>query len=429
MKRLRAQPLAVIVLCLLGGLATPFLVVGLVSAPAIADDPAPTASSSTGSSLTDTTSNGETASTTTATTTRAVPPAPKRRPKPPAVFTFAGGGDVSLAGNPDPSALAAIRPYLRRSDLAVANLEGTLGTSGSPRCLVSSSATNACFTFRASTGWAATLKRAGFTDLNVANNHALDFGPDGQRTTLAALRDAGLSYDGLPGQITYLRAKGISVAVIGCAPYNWAQSLLDVRGTQTLVRKASRRAQVVIVYMHAGAEGADADQVADREESYLGEDRGNPVAFAHAMVNAGADLVFASGPHVLRGMEWYRGRLIAYSLGNLASTHTLSTSGTLAESALLRVTLDTRGRFVRGSIVSFRLDAWGTPSVDPTRASLRLVRSLSREDFPRSFVSTSSKGTIVRRANRRVFSSGRGALSRVQTKGARRSVPRAARRS
>ena len=401
MRKLPTRPLVVIVLCLLGGLATPFLVVRLVPASAGADNPSPTASSSTGSSSTGTTSTGETASTGTTTTapTQAAPPAPKRRPKPAAVFTFAGGGDVSLAGNPDASALAAIRPYLRRSDLAVANLEGTLGASGSPRCVASPSETNACFTFRASTGWAATLKRAGFTDLNVANNHALDFGPDGQRTTLAALRAAGLRYDGLPGQITYVRANGIRVAVIGCAPYNWAQSLLDIKGTQTLVRTAARRAQVVIVYMHAGAEGADADHIADRDESYLGENRGNPVAFAHAMVGAGADLVFASGPHVLRGMEWYRGRLIAYSLGNLASAHTLSTSGILAESALLRVSLDARGRFVRGSIVALRLDGWGTPSVDPTRASLRLVRALSREDFPHSFVSISSKGTIVRRAN------------------------------
>ena len=113
---------------------------------------------------------------------------------------------------------------------------------------------------------------------------------------------------------------GVGVALVGCAPYRWAQSLLDVRGTARLVRSAAKRADVVVVYMHAGAEGAAADHVSGGSETYLGEPRGNPAAFAHAMIDAGADLGLASGPHVLRGMEWYRGRLVAYSLGNLATT-------------------------------------------------------------------------------------------------------------
>ena len=58
--------------------------------------------------------------------------------------------------------------------------------------------------------------------------------------------------------------------------------------------------------MHAGAEGSDAEHVAGADETYLGEPRGNSRAFAHAMIRAGADLVFGSGPHVLRGIEWYR---------------------------------------------------------------------------------------------------------------------------
>ena len=147
------------------------------------------------------------------------------------------------------------------------------------------------------------------------------------------------------------------------------------------MRRAAKRADVVVVYMHAGAEGAAADHVSGGSETYLGEPRGNPAAFAHAMIDAGADLVLASGPHVLRGMEWYRGRLVAYSLGNLATSHTLSSAGVLAESALLRVTLDVNGRFVAGSLIPLRLDAWGTPAFDPGRASLALVRSLSRADF------------------------------------------------
>ena len=65
--------------------------------------------------------------------------------------------------------------------------------------------------------------------------------------------------------------------------------------------------------MHAGAEGKESQHVHPGAESYLGEPRGNVVAFSKAVVRAGADLVVGHGPHVLRGTEWYRGRMIAYS--------------------------------------------------------------------------------------------------------------------
>jgi Bacterial capsule synthesis protein PGA_cap len=314
-----------------------------------------------------------------------------------ASFTLVAGGDVALAGDPNESTFTAVHGFLRGADLAIANLEGTLATAGSARCLAGSDAASGCFTFRASPAWALVLKQAGLTALNVANNHALDYGAEGQHETLAALQSEQLAYQGLPGRITYLHEGAVRVALIGCAPYSWAQDLRDVAGTRALVRRAARRAQVVIVYMHAGAEGADAAHVANRDETYLGERRGNPVAFAHAMIDAGADLVLASGPHVLRAMEWYRKRLIAYSLGNLAGSHTLSTAGVLAESALLRVTLDARGRFIEGSLIPLKLDGFGTPAIDPRRASLGLVRSLSRQDFPRSAVRISPSGTLARR--------------------------------
>ena len=72
------------------------------------------------------------------------------------------------------------------------------------------------------------------------------------------------------------------------------------------MRKADVWADLVIVMMHAGAEGADHQHVRPGTEWFLGENRGNSIAFAHAVVRAGADLVVGRGPHVLRGMEWYR---------------------------------------------------------------------------------------------------------------------------
>ena len=320
------------------------------------------------------------------------PPAARAKPRP-RTLTLVAGGDVALAGSPSTALFAGIRGYLRGADLAIANLEGTLATGGAPRC--TASAESGCFVFRASPQWASSLKNAGFDALNVANNHALDFGSAAQAETLAALRSAKIAVDGLPGRITYVHAARVKVALIGAAPYGWAQSLLDIEGTQSLVRTAARHADVVVVYMHAGAEGAEAAHVSGDDESYRGEPRGNAQAFARAMVAAGSDLVFASGPHVLRGIEWYRHRLIVYSLGNLATSHTLSTTGALGESALLRVTLDARGRFVAGSLVPLRLDAWGTPSADPGRAALRSIGALSRTDFGERAATIGRAGRIL----------------------------------
>src|SRR3954471_2901167 len=267
-------------------------------------------------------------------------PAPSASPSPSRRFTLVAGGDVSLAGEPQSALFAGTRGYLRTADLAVANLEGTLATGGAARC--AASAKEGCFVFRASPRWAQTLKAAGFAAFSVANNHALDFGSEAQRETLAVLKPASLAATGLPRQIAYVHAAGIKVAFIAAAPYTWSQSLLDAVGTQALVRTAARHANVVLVYMHAGAEGADAIHVSG-DETYRGEPRGNARTFARAMIAAGADLVFASGPHVLRGVEWYRHLVLAHSLRHFATSRTLSTIGALGQSALLRVTLDARG--------------------------------------------------------------------------------------
>jgi hypothetical protein len=315
------------------------------------------------------------------------------RAAPLGTFTFVGGGDIALTGSAGPSVFAGIRSYLHDGDLVVGNLEGTLTNGGSPKC--TSGAANGCFTFRGSPAWAGTLRNAGFNVLNVANNHALDFGADGQRDTLTALEGAGLLEQGLPGQVLTVSLRNIRIALVGCAPYPWAQSLLDVAGTARLVRNAARRADVVIVYMHAGAEGSDAEHVTSADETYLGEPRGNSRAFAHAMIRAGADLVFGSGPHVVRGVEWYRKRLIAYSLGNLAGTHTLSTAGVLGTSALVRATFDARGRVRAASIVPLRLAGGGTPLFDPTRAAVTRVRELSSADFGAAGIRITGTGRLA----------------------------------
>ena len=196
------------------------------------------------------------------------------------------------------------------------------------------------------------LRALGFDLVNQANNHSLDYGHSGRAQTIAALTRAGVASTGLPGQITYRRFGGIRIAFVGFAPYAVDGNLLDIPAAQALVRRARKQASVVVVIIHAGAEGAGALHTPYGSEHYLGEDRGNPRAFAHAVVNAGASLVLGSGPHVIRGVERYRGRLIAYSLGDFVGYHTLPDAGVLAPSAILRVTLGARGSVLGGRWIS-----------------------------------------------------------------------------
>src|SRR5205085_1059532 len=238
-----------------------------------------------------------------------------------------------------------------------------------------------CFAFRVPPAFAAYLRSAGFTIMNNANNHSYDLGAQGQQDTVRALHAAGIAQTGLPGEITVVRAGGLRIAMLGFAPYSDTASLLDLAAARTLVERADGMADIVVVAIHAGAEGTAATHVTGQEETYVGEDRGNAEAFAHMAVDAGADLVLGSGPHVLRGMEFYRDRLIAYSLGNFAGYHDFALDGVLADSAILRLTLAADGAFRRGRVRSVRLVGAGQPEIDPDGAGARLIGDLSREDL------------------------------------------------
>jgi poly-gamma-glutamate capsule biosynthesis protein CapA/YwtB (metallophosphatase superfamily) len=320
------------------------------------------------------------------------------RPAPQRSITLAWVGDIAFGeryGLPPAglaAALAPVRSFLR-SDLTMGNLETTLASGGVSKCAAIGSSN--CFAYEAPPSYAAELRQSRFDLLNDANNHALDFGVAGRSQTLAALRRAGLAYVALPGQITHLRINGISVAVIGFAPYSWTNNLLDIPQAERLVRAAKREASLVIVIIHAGAEGASEDHVPYGTEYDYGEDRGDSRAFAHGVIDAGASIVIGSGPHVIRGIQRYHDRMIAYSLGNFASWDNLARGGTLSESAILRVTLAPDGEVLAGRWIPLKLVGPGLPRYDPSGASTKLVRQLSLEDFGRERYRIETNGVIA----------------------------------
>jgi poly-gamma-glutamate capsule biosynthesis protein CapA/YwtB (metallophosphatase superfamily) len=314
----------------------------------------------------------------------------------PSNVTLSAVGDTELGNTPqlpaNPSAyLTPIKAALA-APIVFGNLEGTITSAAASKC--SPTSTN-CYAFHVPTADAAVYRAAGFTVMNSANNHSHDFGYQGALDTTTALRAAGIAQAGLPGQIAVVREGTTRVAFVGFAPYANTNDLLNLTGAAQLIAQAKRIADVVVVYMHAGAEGSIADHVTRASEYYVGENRGNPYAFAHAAIDDGADLVIASGPHALRGMEWYRGHLIAYSLGDFANYYDFASYGTLRLSAILHVTLSSSGSFLSGHFTSVVLSPSGQPSVDPTDAAAALVNQLSVADFAASAARVAPNGTVV----------------------------------
>jgi hypothetical protein len=329
------------------------------------------------------------------------PPPPKRPSDPTRAarpVTLEWVGDIALssgAGLPPgglQNALAPVAGQLKDAPVTVGNLEGTLSTGGASKCGGSGSG-GSCFAFQAPPSTASQLRALGFDLVNQANNHSMDYGPSGREQTLAALRSGGVAQTGLPGEITYLRVGGVRIAFLGFAPYDYDADLLNTPSAQALVRQAKARAALVVVIIHDGAEGTGALHTPTGTEYFLGEDRGDARAFAHAVIDAGASIVLGSGPHVIRGVERYRGRLIAYSVGNFVGYRTLGSGGALDYSAILRVTLGAGGNVLAGRWIPIVL-VGGLPRPDPTGASATLVRSLSDEDFPSDHFSIGPTGQL-----------------------------------
>jgi poly-gamma-glutamate capsule biosynthesis protein CapA/YwtB (metallophosphatase superfamily) len=313
-------------------------------------------------------------------------------------ISFAAVGDTMLGNTPElPSDPDSYLDHVKGQlvgDVVFGNLEGTLtDVSESPKC--GGAPSGSCYAFRTPPSYARYLAAAGFTVMNNANNHSYDFGEAGLEQTIAALHKAGIAQDGLPGKVTVVKAGGERVAFVGFAPYAQTGSLLDLEAARKLIRYAAKNSPIVVVAIHAGAEGSDAQHVTGSEETYLGEDRGNPEAFAKMAIRAGADLVFGSGPHVLRGMEIYRDRLIAYSLGNFSGFHNFDTSGVLGASAVLHVTVGKDGVFRSGRIASVRLVEAGRPVLDSSDEGADLIRELSREDLDKDAVRIGGDGQIL----------------------------------
>ena len=339
----------------------------------------------------------------------AVSPAPARPPEPtppaaPLLLVVAAAGDVMLGSTfpegallpPDDGRglLDEVAPLLSAADVAFGNLEGPLLDGGaSEKC--ARSRPGRCYAFRVPTRYGVHLREAGFNLLSLANNHAGDFGDAGRASTRAVLERHGIRYAGAPGEVARLEVRGLRVAMVAFSTSAGTNDLRDLEGARQAVEATAAGADIVVVSVHGGAEGREHEHVPAGGETFLGEDRGDLRAFARTVVEAGADLVLGHGPHVVRGMEVIRGRLVAYSLGNFATWGGMNLSGPNGLTLVLEVRLAPDGAFLSGRIHPARQVKPGGPRLDPTGEVIGRIRLLSREDFGPSAVVVSDDGAIA----------------------------------
>lgn len=317
-----------------------------------------------------------------------------------------GVGDMMLGTNypsasylpPDGggSLLDEVRELLVAADVTFGNLEGSLVDSGgTPKTCQDMSR---CYVFRSPTAYARYFADAGFDLLSLANNHSGDFGPEGRRQTRAALDSTGIAYAGLTGgyEKAIIIRDSIRYGLAAFAPNSGTCDIRQVEKAAALVSELAAECDIVIVSFHGGAEGAAHQHVPRGTETYLGENRGNVYAFAHAVIDAGADVVFGHGPHVTRAIELYNDRLICYSLGNFCTYGRFSLTGPASLAPIVDVTVDTSGRFLEGHITATYQQKTHGPRIDPEKRVISLMRQLSRDDFPESPLFITEGGKIVR---------------------------------
>lgn len=289
----------------------------------------------------------------------------------------------------------AIRAELRKADVTMGNLEGTLLNGGTPahyKVRLNSKA----YLFRMPTYYSSVLKDAGFKVLSLANNHIGDFGEQGRKSTMHTLDSVGIQYGGqLSHPSSIFTVKGVKYGFCSFAPNSQTLPILDLRNAANIIRDLKSRCDIVIVSFHGGGEGIGYEHVSRQPESYIGEKRGNVHAFAHTVIDAGADMVLGNGPHVCRAMELYKNRLIAYSLGNFCTYKSVSVEGICGLAPLLKIYTNKRGEFLNGRIIALKQTHADGLMRDSANKIITRIKYLTSVDFPESGLDIADNGIIT----------------------------------
>lgn len=283
---------------------------------------------------------------------------------------------------------------LRKADLAVGNLEGALCDGGRS---TKGSGPNS-YSFRMPTRFAPRLKEAGFDYLSMANNHANDFGQEGIESSERCLREQGILFSGIEGRVesAVIQRGGKKIGLCAFGHNSYTLKHTDLNTVGRVVDDLVSRCDLVIVSFHGGAEGRTQSHLPQGSETFLGENRGSLRQLAHFCIDHGADVVYGHGPHVVRAIEVYKDRFIAYSLGNFCTPYNVSLTGISGQAPLVEINIDAAtGRFLNGQIHPMLQTRGIGPRNDTTGSVITQMRQLSEADVPQSQATIDQNGRIT----------------------------------
>lgn len=339
---------------------------------------------------------------------------PIQRP-PAGPVRIVGVGDIMMGTNfpeaetlnpdlvPEADLAAMIGPdllgLLQSADVTFGNMEGSLFDGPDDAEHKPCSNPKSCYVFRSPEYHGEFLREMGFDVMSIANNHSGDFRAAGRNATMATLARNGIAYGGLDmdGARTavLLLENGLRLGFLAVAP-NWGTvSINDHARAAELVRGLAAESDIVLVSFHGGAEGRAMTRVPRRMEVFYGEQRGDVHGFAHAMIDAGADLVLGHGPHVPRAVEVYRDRFIAYSMGNFWTYGRFNLRDLGGVAPVVDVTLAPDGRLLKARIHSVRQHDRGIPRIDPSNWAAQAIADLTAMDFPESPLRFGPEGEVT----------------------------------
>ena len=281
---------------------------------------------------------------------------------------------------------------LAGADLTVGNLEGTLCDGGKS---TKGSGPNS-YSFRTPTSYGHLLKEVGFDYMSMANNHANDFGQEGIVSTEKVLKEQGILFSGIAGRVesAVIERKGLKIGLCAFGHNTYTLKHTDLATVGRIVDDLVGRCDLVIVSFHGGAEGRTQSHLPLGGETFLGENRGSLRQLAHFCVDHGADIVYGHGPHVVRGVEVYKGRFIAYSLGNFCTPYNVSLTGISGYAPVVEISIDKEGNFLNGRIHPFLQTRGIGPRSDKNKSVITEMKRLSEADLPQSQASIDSDGHI-----------------------------------
>jgi poly-gamma-glutamate capsule biosynthesis protein CapA/YwtB (metallophosphatase superfamily) len=290
--------------------------------------------------------------------------------------------------------MKSVESVLSNADVTFGNLEGTLLDSGGTAKTCKDP--KVCYAFRTPVRYVKNLVSAGFDMMSLANNHAGDMGNEGRNSSKKNLEAAGILHAGqVDHKTTIFEKDHVKYGLVAFAPNSNCVSINNLEEAKSLVISLDSIVDVVIVSFHGGAEGAQYQHVPRTEEIFHGENRGDVYKFSHALVDAGADVIFGHGPHVTRGVEVYKNRFIAYSLGNFCTYRGISIAGINGLSPIIKVFTDVTGKFYYAQITATRQDYGSGVTIDPEKQVIKIIRELSKKDFPESPAMIDENGLIT----------------------------------